>query len=101
MAMSEWSASGFSAYPPLGHEFAERHLSLLQQLPLPLTILMLREISAYDWRFPAERRMLEDQFAWLQSLSPAELSEILRQCFFPAFRDLDGASLRWQPPLAS
>jgi hypothetical protein len=78
MAMSEWSTSSFSAYPPLGREFAERHLSLLRQLPLPLTILMLREISAYDWRFPAERRMLEVQFAWLQSLSPAELSEILR-----------------------
>ncbi len=78
MAMSEWSASGFSAYPPLGREFAGRHLPLLRQLPLPLTILMLREISAYDWRFPAERRMLEDQFAWLQSLSPAELSETLR-----------------------
>ncbi len=72
------STGGFSGYPPQGRAFAEGHLPLLRELPLPLAILMLREIRGYDWRFPAERRTLEGQFAWLQSLGPAERAGALQ-----------------------
>lgn len=77
MMMDDTSAISFSGYPPQGREFAERHLALLRQLPFPLAIIVLREISGYDWKFPAERLMLESQLAWLQSLGAAELSETL------------------------
>lgn len=78
MNRETWSTGRFSAYPPQGRAFAERYLPLLRELPLPLAILTLREIRGYDWRFPAERRTLESQFAWLQSLGPAERAGALQ-----------------------
>ncbi len=78
MRPDELSATSFSAYPPQGNQFALHNLMLLRQLPLAFAILMLREIFEYDWRFPAERKTLESQFAWLQSLAPEGRTDILR-----------------------
>ncbi|MGC2162954.1 MAG: hypothetical protein WA634_13650 [Silvibacterium sp.] len=78
MKADELTAKSFSDYPPQARQLAKQNLALLQDLPLPLAVLMLREISGYDWRFPAERRVVDSQFAWLQSLAAADRTGILR-----------------------
>jgi hypothetical protein len=36
-------------------------------------------MGGYDWRFPAERRALDNQFAFLQSLSSVDRNQLLRE----------------------
>ena len=45
-------------------------IALLRKLPLAFVPLLLRELIVYDWKFPAERKDLDRQFAWLSRLSP-------------------------------
>lgn len=87
MTPAALTAASFAAYPPQAQHFATQHLALLQQLPLTIAPAFLREIIAYDWRFPAERRTFERQCAWLESLAPAERDRLLapfRQITLPA-----------------
>lgn len=77
MQPAELSAAGFSTYPLQAGEFARQHLILLRQLPLALAVIVLREVIRYDWRFPAERRTLESQFSWLESLPAEKRNQIL------------------------
>lgn len=65
----------FSGYPPQARQLATRQIALLQRLPVSLAPLLLREVIAYDWKFPAERKELDNQFAYLSSLSPAQLAK--------------------------
>jgi hypothetical protein len=69
MLPGELTPSSFAKYPPEARNFAVSNLAVLQQMPLPLVIILLREVIGYDWRFPAERATLDGQFAWLRSLS--------------------------------
>ncbi len=62
----------FSSYPPQARAFVIAHLALLRSLPMPLVPLLLRELIAYDWRFPAEQAELERQMKYLQSLTEAQ-----------------------------
>jgi hypothetical protein len=78
MTTAELSAKSFSDYPPQARRIGAKNQTLLRALPLPLAILMLREIREYDWRFPAERRLVDSQLKWLQSLSTAERAGALR-----------------------
>ena len=80
MQPRELTAASFVSYPTKGRAVAVEHLALLQNLPLSLLPLLLREVIAYDVRFPAEQRMLDDQFAYLASL-PAEQRENLLHGF--------------------
>jgi len=73
MLPTQLSADRFAAYPPKARALATSHLAILQQLPLAFAPLLLREVIAYDWRFPAERAELDHQFAFLSALSPASL----------------------------
>lgn len=50
---------------------------LLKTLPVAFVQLLLQQIEAYDWRFPIERREIDRQLAFLQSLSVAERSALL------------------------
>jgi len=65
-------AEDFRQYPPEAQALAVRNLQLLRSLPLGVLPLVLREVIAYDWRFPAERDDLDQQFRYLAKLTPAE-----------------------------
>jgi hypothetical protein len=77
MRPEELSADQFKDYPPQARGLAEAHLELFRQIPAVFTALLLRELIAYDWKFPAERRDLDSQLAYLHSLSPNDLTKAL------------------------
>ncbi|MFN0111316.1 MAG: hypothetical protein ACKVZH_20835 [Blastocatellia bacterium] len=73
----------FSAYPPEARRVATSHVELLRKLPAAFTPLLLQQIQAYDWRFPAERRDIDRQLRFLKGLSEAE-----RRRLFTGFEQL-------------
>jgi hypothetical protein len=77
MLPRELKASQFAGYPPEARKLAAGRVSLLQQLPLSLLPLLLREIIVYDWKFPPERSELDHQLAYLESRSPDERRQVL------------------------
>jgi hypothetical protein len=78
MQPAQLKAEDFARYPAEARALAVRHLALIQQLPLSFAALLMREVQQYDWRFPAERRVLDDQFAYLDALSPSARQQLLR-----------------------
>jgi len=70
---NQLSARSFEGYPPEARRLATNHLALLKRLPLGFLPLLLRELIGYDWKFPAERREMDGQFAYLTSLSGEQL----------------------------
>ncbi len=74
MLPSDLNAGQFSKYPPEARRLAVTHIHLLASLPLGFLPLLLRELIAYDWKFPAERRELDNQFIYLSGLSPNQLT---------------------------
>lgn len=79
----------FAGYPPEARAIAAAHVVLFSQLPTAFLPLLLRELIAYDWKFPAERVDLDNQLAYLDKLSP----EALRATMAPF------AALRLSPAL--
>jgi len=77
MLPRELSAGNFRGYPPQARSLATGSLSLLRQLPLGFVPLLLRELIAYDWKFPAERAEIDAQLKFLGSLSGEQLSRIV------------------------
>lgn len=75
MVPSQLSSGSFSAYPADARKLAIDQLNVLQRLPLAFVPLLLREVIAYDWKFPAERRELDEQFAYLNKLTPEEFNK--------------------------
>jgi hypothetical protein len=67
MLPADLTADAFRGYPPQARQIAAEHVPLLRELPIGFVPLMLRELIAYDWKFPAERRELDQQFAYLES----------------------------------
>ena len=67
----------FSSYPAEAKRLAVSHIGLLRQLPLGFVPLLLRELIVYDWKFPAERKDIEGQFAYLTTLSAGQLSKAM------------------------
>ena len=67
----------FIAYPPEARRVATGHVELLRKLPAAFTPLLLQQIQAYDWRFPAERRDIDRQLKFLIALSEAERRRLL------------------------
>jgi hypothetical protein len=74
MLPNELKADQFSAYPPQARQIAVSHIGLFQSLPLAFLPLLLRELAAYDWKFPAERKDLDNQLAYLSALSSEQLA---------------------------
>ncbi|HEV2711231.1 MAG TPA: hypothetical protein VGU67_13535 [Edaphobacter sp.] len=68
-------ADQFAAYPPQARKLAVAHLAALQQLPLSFLAALLRELIEYDFKFPAERGAIDQEFAHLDSLSSAQIAE--------------------------
>ena len=77
----------FSSYPAESRKLAIRYLGTLQSLPLSFLPSLLRELSDYDFKFPAERRTVENELATLASLSVPQREE-----WFTAF------ALNWSAP---
>jgi hypothetical protein len=77
MLPDELTAVRFANYPPLARQIAVSQIALLRQLPIAFTPLLLRELIAYDWKFPAERKELDKQFAYLDAMSPLQLRETM------------------------
>ena len=77
MVPSQLKAEQFEAYPPEARQVATEQIALLRQLPVALVPLLLRELINYDWKFPAERKALDRQLAYLGSLSAAERQQLL------------------------
>ncbi len=75
--------SSFNAYPPLARQTAADHIDLLREMPVPFLALLLRELIAWDWKFPAERKELDRQFAYLNSVSQEQ-----RKTLFAPFANL-------------
>jgi hypothetical protein len=78
MQPAQLQAHDFNEYPPAARKLIVDHLDLVRQLPMVFVALLLREVKGYDWRFPAERRVLDAQFTFLQSLTPAQRDHLLR-----------------------
>jgi len=74
MLPNQLSPESFAAYPPEAKRIATAQIALLQKSPLAFVPLLLRELIVYDWKFPAERKDLDRQFAWLASLSPEQFT---------------------------
>lgn len=69
MLPSQLKVEKFKTYPPQARQLAADHIALLQQSPESFVPLLLREMIVYDWKFPAERKDLDRQLAYLGSLS--------------------------------
>lgn len=78
MQPSQLSADAFAKYPPQARTLAVQHLELIRRMPLAFAALLMREVRGYDWLFPAERRVIQSQFTWLQSLTPVEFNRSLQ-----------------------
>jgi hypothetical protein len=78
MLPSQLTAHSFDSYPAQARALAILNLSLIQGMPLAFAALITREIRGYDWKFPAERRGIDDQLAFLQSLPDAERDRLLQ-----------------------
>lgn len=77
MLPGELKAEQFSKYPPQARQLAVTHIAVLASLPLGFLPLLLRELIAYDWKFPAERKDLDNQLAYLTALSSQQLADTM------------------------
>lgn len=78
MLPNELTAEQFKPYPPEARLLAVRELQLIRQLPLSYLPLLLREVIGYDWKFPAERKEIDDQFSYLGAMSPRLLAATMQ-----------------------
>jgi hypothetical protein len=77
MLPSQITPASFAAYPPEARRLAVARIELLQVLPLAFLPLLLRELIAFDWKFPAERADLDRQFRYLGGLPPDSLRQTM------------------------
>lgn len=76
MLPSELRVDDFRGYPPQAQALIIAHLPLLRQLPTVYVASLLREAIDYDWKFPAERSLLDGQLAYLTSLSKDQVTAL-------------------------
>jgi hypothetical protein len=67
----------FKTYPPEARQRCIARIALFRRLPLAFLPLLLREVIAYDWKFPVERQDLDAQLAYLAAMSPEELGRTM------------------------
>jgi hypothetical protein len=84
MLPSQVGADSFDGYPPQGHALAVENLGTIQRVPVPFAALLISQVIVYDWLFPAERKAMDDQFAYLRSLSAADFERSVQGFSFPA-----------------
>jgi len=72
MQPSDLKSGQFNAYPPQAKALVTANLAVFRELPLSFLPGVLREAIDYDYKFPAERRALEQEISNLAKLSPSE-----------------------------
>lgn len=77
MLPGELKASDFERYPPRAKQLAITQIGLLRRMPLAFLPLLLREVIAYDWKFPVEQAELDKQFAWLAAMSASDFEKAM------------------------
>jgi len=77
MLPNQLAAASFGGYPAAAKRLAVSQIALLRRLPLGFVPLLLKELIVYDWKFPAERKEIDRQFAYLTSLAPEELAKAM------------------------
>src|SRR5713226_1361374 len=65
----------FAGYPPEARKLATNYIGALRGLPLSFVPSLLREVIEYDYKFPAERKSLENELNSLNALSADETKE--------------------------
>ena len=83
MQPGDLQLTSFDGYPPMGAALARGSLPLLRRVPMPLLPIVLREVSAFDWKFPREREDVRRQVGWLNGMPPEEFAATVG-----AFREL-------------
>ncbi len=78
MLPSQLTTEQFKGYPKEARDVVNAHIGILRQLPLSFLPLLLRELIAYDWKFPAERRELDHQLEYLGSLSADQAAQVMQ-----------------------
>ncbi|HVJ08637.1 MAG TPA: hypothetical protein VM554_09645 [Acidisarcina sp.] len=94
MLPANLNPESFKSYPPQARQLAVSQVELLRQLPAVLVPVLLHEVIAYDWKFPRERKELEDQFQYLRSL-PKEKRDRLLAGFSAVTLPEETAKLDW------
>src|SRR5260370_12498969 len=93
MRPDELRPDQFNNGPPVARQIAPARVALRRKLPLGFIPLLFRELIAYDWKFPAERRELDRQFQYLEMLSPGRMQNAMRRFtelhLTPALEQLD------------
>jgi hypothetical protein len=69
MQPSDLKPEHFKSYQAGAKKIVVENLAALRQLPLSFLPGLLREVIEYDYKFPAERRSLDEELANLRSLS--------------------------------
>jgi hypothetical protein len=77
MVPSELKPADFERYPPKAKQLATAQMDLLRRMPLAFVPLLLREVIAYDWKFPVEQAQLDKQFAWLGGMSSSDFEKAM------------------------
>ena len=75
MLPSALTAASFNRYPPKGRESAIANVGVLRELPLPLCASILRQLTNFDWLFPAEQNVVTAQFNAIAGMSQQQRSE--------------------------
>ena len=87
MLPADLQATQFDRYPPVAKRLVVAHLEVIRQLPLVFVPSLLREVIDYDFKFPAERVLIDHELATLSKLSPQQLKE-----WFNEFRECSVSS---------
>jgi hypothetical protein len=77
MLPSQLQPGDFSRYPQEARAKTTADIALLRRMPAIFVPILLRELIGYDWRFPTEKRELDDQVSYLTSLTDEALSSTL------------------------
>jgi hypothetical protein len=77
MLPSQLQPGDFSRYPQEARAKTTADIVLLRRLPAIFVPILLRELIGYDWRFPMEKRELDDQVSYLTSLTNEALNSAL------------------------
>jgi hypothetical protein len=75
MLPSDLKPEQFNGYPPAARKLVAGYVGALQRSPLSFVPSLLREAIEYDFKFPPERKAIENELANLSSLSPEQIKE--------------------------
>ena len=75
MLPSDLKPEQFNGYPPAARKLVTGSVGALQRFPLSFIPSLLREVIEYDFKFPPERKAIENELANLSSLSPEQMKE--------------------------